>query len=137
MTIARKITRAFAALFLGAVMLWTGSGVAAADTACPDDNVCLYEHRDFGGKMLAIPAGTSYSSLHKLTCQGCESSKHSGSDGTWGDMMSSWRNTSDTYYCWYWDVNFGSGSGQKMPQNSEVSYVGSDPNDQASSVAPC
>jgi hypothetical protein len=129
------IAKLLAAVSIGVAMAGTATGVASADTPCPANSVCFYEHQNYDGKMLVIPAGTSYGELRDLPCDGCRSSKHSGSNGTWGDMMSSWRNNSNTNYCWYWDTNFA-GYVERMPINGYSAYVGKNSNDQATGVAP-
>jgi hypothetical protein len=146
-TLSRRLTVALTGAFL---MLLTATGVAVADgdagvkrpnvnkavAACPAGTLCIYEHRDFGGTVLLVSPGTVHSNLRLLSCPGCRSSKNSGSNGTWGDMLSSWINNTSVSYCWFWDANFG---GRLMPMTSGVAepYVGSTANDQASSIAPC
>ncbi|MEU5265676.1 peptidase inhibitor family I36 protein [Amycolatopsis sp. NPDC021455] len=103
---------------------------------CPASSVCFYEHKDFGGKVLAIPAGAAYPDLRVFSCQDCRSSKHNNNDGTWSDQLSSWVNNTGQVYCWYWHENYAK-RGEVMNAGSANTYVGKDPNDQASSIAPC
>lgn len=135
---------------MGIAMLLSTAGTAVAEpekdapapspitvlAACPANNFCMYEHSDFGGNMLAIPAGTAYPDLRVFACPGCRSSKHNNNNGTWSDMMSSWVNNTTTVYCWYWHENY---STRDYPMNAGTSllYVGREPNDQASSIGPC
>jgi hypothetical protein len=69
-----KVVRIMATVIAG-VLLGTGTGVAAhAEAPCPDDSLCLYEHRDFGGHMIAFPAGSAVPSLNDYWCEFCVSS---------------------------------------------------------------
>jgi hypothetical protein len=140
----------FAALSgIGAAFFLTITGVATAGSAtpaalpaavldsCPASSVCLYEHKDFGGKVLVIPAGAAYPDLRAFACQDCRSSKHNNNDGTWSDQLSSWVNNTGQVYCWYWNENYSRRNDPLMNAGTASSYVGKDPNDQASSIGPC
>jgi hypothetical protein len=111
-----------------------GNGILAN---CPANTLCLYEHKDFIGTVLEISPGTSYPSLHVLSCPGSSSSRHRSSNGTWGDMMSSWTNNTSLAYCWHEDINYGGGPVSMHGGGAALSYVGSDSNDKASSIQPC
>ena len=131
-------------------VLWSTTGIAAAApetnvasqpshsvlAICPADSFCMYEHKDFVGNILVIPAGTAYPDLRPFACPGCRSSKHNNNNGTWSDMMSSWVNNTSMVYCWYWHENYAA-LGGIMSAGTASSYVGSSPNDQASSIRPC
>jgi hypothetical protein len=142
--------RMTAIAIMGLTVLLSATGIAGAGPAtntsaspsqsilatCPANSFCLYEHKDFGGNILAVPAGTSSSDLRAFPCPGCRSSKHNNNDGTWSDQLSSWVNNTSMVYCWYWSENYVV---RDLPMNAGTSsvYVGRDPNDQASSLAPC
>jgi hypothetical protein len=128
-----------------AAFFLTITGVAAAEptaaagalASCPSNSVCMYEHKDFGGNVLVIPAGTAYPDLRPFTCPGCRSSKHNNNNGTWSDQLSSWVNNTGQVYCWYWHENYARRDGTLMNAGTALAYVGKDPNDQASSLGPC
>jgi hypothetical protein len=135
---------------IGLIVLLSATGVAAAEpetnspappprstlATCPASSFCMYEHKDFVGNILVIPAGTAYPDLRVLACPGCRSSKHNNNDGTWSDQMSSWVNNTSMVYCWYWHENFVLRD-STMNAGTSLLYVGKDPNDQASSISPC
>ncbi|MDQ7808662.1 peptidase inhibitor family I36 protein [Amycolatopsis sp. A133] len=137
----------FAALAgIGATFFLTITGVAAAAPAalpasvlesCPASSVCFYEHQDFGGTVLVIPAGAAYPDLRAFPCAGCRSSKHNNNNGTWSDQLSSWVNNTGQVYCWYWHENYAGRNDTVMNAGTALSYVGKTPNDQASSIGPC
>ncbi|WP_203919032.1 peptidase inhibitor family I36 protein [Rugosimonospora africana] len=134
-----RVVMALAAVFTG-VLVGASTAVAAqADVPCPPDSLCLYEDKDFGGYMIAFPAGSAVPSLHEYLCLGCNSSKHPGSNNTWGDMLSSWRNTSDIGYCQFRNIDYNGNTYYGFLANYEVSYVGKGLNDEISSFhpAPC
>jgi hypothetical protein len=145
-----RLRSRFAALTgIGATFFLTITGVAtagsaapaalpaAALTSCPANSVCLYEHQEFGGTILIIPAGDTYPDLRAFACPGCRSSKHNNNDGTWSDQLSSWVNNTGQVYCWYWNENYAKREGPLMNAGTALSYVGKNPNDQASSIGPC
>jgi hypothetical protein len=137
MPIAARVTRSLAAVAVGLVVA-AGSAATAAHAAtapCPADNVCLYQHSNFGGLVLAVPAGTSIPNLHLLSCAGCRSSEHSGSNGTWGDQTSAWVNNTVVVYCAYQHINYG-GSVLALYAGAG-SNVSSNWNDQISGLKPC
>jgi hypothetical protein len=137
-------------VIMGLTVLLSATGIASAGTetngaatpavgileTCPANSFCMYENKDFGGKILVLPAGTAVPDLRVYTCAGCRSSKHNNNNGTWSDQLSSWVNNSGMVYCWYWSENYVT---RDFPMNAGTSslYVGKDPNDQASSIAPC
>ncbi|WP_410667748.1 peptidase inhibitor family I36 protein [Amycolatopsis sp. cmx-4-68] len=145
-----RLRSRFAALAgIGATFFLTVTGVATAESggpvalpaaalaSCPANSVCLYEHKDFGGTLLAIPAGDTYPDLRVFPCAGCRSSKHNNNDGTWSDQLSSWVNNTGQVYCWYWNENYANREAVLMNAGTALSYVGKNPNDQASSLGPC
>jgi len=111
---------------------------AYASYTCPADNICFYQHKDYGGRILALPAVgiIGFPTLHTFACPGCRSSEHSGSNDTWGDQMSSWTNNSTVAICAYQHINYG-GSMLMMPAGGSVALVASNWNDQVSSFKPC
>src|SRR5216110_3128902 len=133
-------TRSAALAGIGATFFLTITGVATAGSAtpaaqpaavletCPVSSVCLYEHKDFQGKILVIPAGAAYPDLRVFTCQDCRSSKHNNNDGTWSDQLSSWVNNTGQVYCWYWNENYVKRNDELMSAGRASSYVGKDPN---------
>ncbi|MEV7099598.1 peptidase inhibitor family I36 protein [Amycolatopsis sp. NPDC051045] len=140
----------FAALAgIGATFFLTITGIAAAGSgapvalpaaalaSCPANSVCLYEHKDFGGTVLVIPAGDASPDLRAFACASCRSSKHNNNNGTWSDQLSSWVNNTGQVYCWYWHENYAGRNDTVMNAGTALSYVGKDPNDQASSIGPC
>lgn len=131
----RMIAVLLAVIAATVAMAGTGNAAAQGVNDCPAGNICIWEHRDFGGNILIVPVGVSYPSLHVLTCPGCVSSNHHRSNGTWGDMMSSWYNNSSTLYCWFWNIDFQ--VVVFMGAGTSVAYVGSFNNDQASAIGPC
>jgi peptidase inhibitor family I36 len=145
-----RLRSRFAALTgIGATFFLTITGVATAGpgapaalpvsvlASCPASSVCLYEHKDFGGTVLVIPAGAAYPDLRAFDCPGCRSSKHNNNNGTWSDQLSSWVNNTGQVYCWYWNENYVRRDSVLMNAGTAYSYVGKDPNDQASSIGPC
>lgn len=146
---SRFRSRAAALAGIGAAFFLTLTGVAAAQPAaaaalpaaalasCPAGSVCLYEHKDFGGTILVIPAGDAYPDLRAFACAGCRSSKHNNNNGTWSDQLSSWVNNTGQVYCWYWNESYVGRDATLMNAGTALGYVGKDPNDQASSIGPC
>ncbi|MEV4050054.1 peptidase inhibitor family I36 protein [Amycolatopsis sp. NPDC049688] len=137
-------TRIAALAGIGAAVFLAVPGIAAASAipasvlaSCPANSVCLYEHKDFGGTVLAIPAGAAYADLRAYECPGCRSSKHNNNDGTWSDQLSSWVNNTGQVYCWYWNEDYVGRDATLMSAGTASSYVGKNPNDQASSIGPC
>ncbi|MEU8816222.1 peptidase inhibitor family I36 protein [Actinoplanes sp. NPDC048796] len=65
-----------------------GSPARAAMSDCPPKNFCLWEHINYGGRIVMMSA-TPRSSL-----------------GSFNDKASSWQNRSDRKVCVYQDINF-------------------------------
>ncbi len=86
---------------------------------CPDDWVCLWQDRDFRGRMLQFREWQD--GWQNLTNYG------------FNDEMSSWRNRKNKDARWAWHTN-GDGTRRCMNANSSSSYVGNGDNDEASSI---
>jgi len=101
---------------------------------CPSGYVCLYEHSNWVGHLLQVQGGIGIDHLGGIGCDGCISSDHPDSNGTWSDQMSSWKNFSGGTYCWTVDAGR---QGEHHPMiNNVVVNVTSHENDEATSLAP-
>jgi hypothetical protein len=123
----------------------SGATAPVADASsladCPADSLCIFQHRDFLGEFLVTPAGIARSDLRNHRCwdrnffgRPCDARRKP--DGTWSDQMSSWVNNTSLNYCWYFDINFGTGP-LSMPAGQSLSFLPSIINDEASSLQPC
>jgi len=81
-----------------------GTGEEIDVVPCTEPVMCFWEHANRGGHIFYL-RGTD-STFHNNSCAGCVSSKHPGSNGTWGDQMSSFQNLSGRAYCFYFDREF-------------------------------
>ena len=77
---------------------------ALASQTCPAGAMCFWEHANGAGHMFILR--TQDGTFHNNSCPGCISSKHRGSNGTWGDQMSSYQNLTGVNYCFYFDAGF-------------------------------
>jgi hypothetical protein len=130
------------AAILAATALGANPGAAATPASdigvqatCPEGFLCLFEHRDFAGQMLALPAGST-ANLHQYPCSGCRSSRHSGSNDTWGDMLSSWENKTNVTYAQFYNVEMTYYTGYYFVPRLSVAYVGTGLNDEISALRP-
>jgi hypothetical protein len=93
---------------------------AGRQAACPDNTVCVYQHRDFGGA--------------RFYFGGCCTTFNLAAYG-WNDTISSWRNRKGPGYpaCMYRDANLGGWRICLQPRSGST-YVGNFYNDRASSI---
>jgi hypothetical protein len=91
---------------------------AATTTRCPAGWFCIFEHANFGGRMLRF---RECCRVQNLTNYG------------FNDQMSSWHNRLRTDVYWYYDIN-GRGTRRCAESGAQVSYVGAADNDEASSI---
>lgn len=122
-------------LFAAVVVMGVGGLAAPASAAysgCNSGRFCLYEHPNGGGKVFNL--ATEDSTFHNNPCDGCISSHHPNSDGTWGDMASSYYNHSSRTYCVYRDTNYIDELFRLAP-NSRGNF--GDLEDEVSSARPC
>ncbi|WP_340681455.1 peptidase inhibitor family I36 protein [Amycolatopsis coloradensis] len=106
---------------VGDQIVWNGGETTlslspSAASNCQANYVCLYEHRDFGGRRLQFRDP----GLKNLVDYG------------FNDQMSSWHNRRGVDARWYY--NIGSGTSRCMQAGARSSYVGNADNDQASSL---
>lgn len=85
---------------------------------CPSGWLCLWQDRDYAGRMLQFRSTGSWQNL---------------TDYGFNDEMSSWRNRRSADSKWAWHID-GGGTIRCMDSFSSTSYVGSGDNDEASSV---
>jgi hypothetical protein len=99
-------------------------GPAAFDD-CPSGWVCLWEHADFGGRMLQFSQcdvnGDGTCDWQNLTAY------------NFNDQMSSWRNRKSVDAHWAYATN-GGGTRRCMESQSSSNWVGAVDNDEASSL---
>jgi hypothetical protein len=137
-----RLTRGAIAAVLLLVGVVAMQGQAAADPTCPGNSVCLFSDPNFGGQEIIVgglfTVNDQIPNMHIISCSGCVSTRHSGSNGTWGDQLSSFINNTVINYCWWFDINYSSGSFSTMPAGASGSYGdGGRLADQASSVKLC
>ena len=119
------------------------AGAVFANTRCPANSACMFEHVNYGGLVFTINrAGGGRgedSSFHDNPCVGprgdCRSSKHRNSNGTWGDQASSVHNRLNRRFCFYKNTRFG-GDVIKIQAGQRTNLPGSF-NDELSSGRPC
>jgi hypothetical protein len=116
-------------------------GAAAADPSCPPNSVCLFSEQNFEGQEIILGGpftlNNQIPNMHIIGCAGCVSTRHPGSNGTWGDQLSSFINTTTLNYCMLFDVNYG-GPGSVLEAGRAASYGELNRfNDQASSIRLC
>lgn len=85
---------------------------------CPSGWLCLWEDRDYSGRMLKFQSTMYWQNL---------------TDYGFNDEMSSWRNRRGYDSKWAWHTN-GGGTRRCMDSYSSSNYVGSGDNDEASSI---
>lgn len=85
---------------------------------CPYGWLCLFQDKDWEGRMLQFQDTGSWQNL---------------TDYGFNDAMSSWRNRRSADSKWAWHIN-GNGTRRCMDSHSATSYVGSGDNDEASSI---
>ena len=107
-----------------------------SDADCPGGYVCIFTDGNFGGEVFYVPDGGSIDHLQDYHCGGCVSSAHPESNGTYDNMMSSWKNFSGRQYCWSFNPD-KDGERHDMPNGVRVGQVAGRENDQASSLFPC
>lgn len=119
----------------GLLAVGASPAYAALDD-CYGGAMCFWVDGDFSS-----PNGETYylatqdSTFHNNPCSGCVSSKHPGSNGTWGDMISSYYNRTGWVYCLYKNTNYGTELARIQP--GAAGKLGSSANDEVSSAKPC
>jgi hypothetical protein len=143
------VAAAVCALVTGVSGQTVSASAAVADASllnvCPADSLCLYQHRDFQGEFFVTASGTLLNDLRNFRCidrafksRPCDA-RHDP-DGSWNDMMSSWVNNTSLNYCWFFDINYGTGPLPipiAMPAGQSLSVLHPALNDEASSMKPC
>ena len=107
-------------------------GDATADAeSCPKGDVCLYRSAGFTGCFLDIRLSPPFApAIPDLSIWKCPNG------GNFNNATSSWKNRSDTRYCWWTDKVY-KGHRHTMNAHKWLKKVSGSANDQASSIAPC
>jgi peptidase inhibitor family I36 len=110
---------------------------------CPANSACMFQDVNGNGLVFAINRAHGGrgedSNFHDNPCVGpqgdCRSSRHSSSNGTWGDQASSVYNRLNQRFCFYKDPGFRGGV-IKIQAGQRTNLPGSF-NDEISSGRPC
>ena len=104
---------------------------ATTSGPCPQGSVCLYQNGHQTGAGVFVTAGISIANLGTISCPACTNGVN-GSNGTFNDQMSSWKNASNMNYCWFPNTNF-TGATHLMLAGSQ-NTLPAEYNDHASSL---
>lgn len=104
-----QTTESWAAADGGTVIVIPPSDTSIAPLAksdCPSNNFCMWSDSNYSGRRWQSGGLSGDANLHNDVCSGCISSKHPGSNGTWGDQMTSYWNNTSTSWCVFVDANY-------------------------------